>query len=143
MKKEKRMEKEEKQPENDENTQENEEKPGKKEKSVKTDKYGECRDDKGRFTEGNPGKPPGTKHTPKSIKERFFDEFGNLDADGKLEQLAKNDTKEFLRMLIQLLPKETKIDGDGNLTIKLFNFNNPDDLDQTNKGQDGDNSTKS
>lgn len=75
---------------------------------------------------GNPsGLPKGYRHASTKIKEQFLTAFsmsGGLKA--LVEWIEKKDSnrKEFYKMVIQLLPKDLNLDGDGlpiNITVSF------------------------
>jgi hypothetical protein len=76
------------------------------------------RDELGRFIPGKSGNPQGpyagVKHKASVIKEAFFDCFERIGGIAELVNWvnkSKMNRKEFYRMLLTILPKETLLEG--------------------------------
>jgi len=88
------------------------------EKTVETGSKQVLRDENGRILPGaslNPGgKPAGIKDKATKIKEAFFETFDKLGgAEALLKWINENrlNRKEFYKMVLQILPKETELSG--------------------------------
>jgi hypothetical protein len=73
---------------------------------IKTDGNGHDRDDKGRFVNGNPGKPKGVKHrSTRLVRHVLFDVFEKEFAAEKITSyMASLDDVDKLRFMVNLLP---------------------------------------
>lgn len=69
------------------------------------------RNEKGRFVQGNAGKPKGAKNKFTTLKEAFIGAFQEIGGQKALTQFAKNPKyrKDFLKMLASMLPKEVQV----------------------------------
>jgi predicted SAM-dependent methyltransferase len=88
------------------------------------------RDEKGRFrpgVSGNPNGPhSGLKHRASYIKECLFNVFDKWGGQEKLllwVKESKLNEREFIKMLLSVLPKEMQIDGDGLAQTKIILVN--------------------
>lgn len=64
---------------------------------------------KGQFSTGNPGKPPGAKnHISRTVKEKVLEVFNELQSHPKasLKAWAKTKPGEFYQIAAKLIPTE-------------------------------------
>ncbi len=89
-----------------------------KKATKKTSKEG--RDKKGRFGEGNSGRPKGTKNKYTTMKAAFTDAFEEIGGADALAEWAKKDKNKgtFYKILTKLLPSENTTTLEGNLTLE-------------------------
>ena len=90
----------------------------------KTEKYGQKRDAKGKFTKGNPGKPKGAKSKfTQDMKITFLNVFKRKGGeDWLLDWLnsSKRNETTFIQILARLLPTNVEMDAKGNITINVI-----------------------
>ena len=73
-----------------------------------------CRDAKGRFVKGAPGRPPNLKNKATRVKLAFLDVFMRLGGTEGLDEWvrsSKHNLREFYKMVLTILPKELTLDG--------------------------------
>lgn len=83
--------------------------------------------EKGKFKEGNPGKPKGAVNkTTKLVKEVFADVFDKMQTDqdarakkADLESWAKENPTEFYKLASKLIPVQIAGDADNPVPISL------------------------
>ena len=100
------------------------------------EKYGKFRDKKGRFTDRHPGFKKGVKEEISKAKLDIFEVYSRLGGvDGLHEWVNENkyNKREFFKSILQLLPKETRLEGEGIQTIvkNIVHYREPKDT----KGQ--------
>lgn len=73
------------------------------------------RDSSGKFLPGSGcGRPPGTPNLStldsRALRSRILRSWTDVDADGKLRDLAETDFPTYLKCVISLLPRDVNID---------------------------------
>ena len=90
----------------------------------------EMRNDKGQFIKGHPpSKPVGSVSRAHKIKEEFLEAFEMTGGQGELVKWIKENKwnrKEFLKMILTLLPKETKLEHGGEGLKIVYGYRNAD-----------------
>lgn len=90
-------------------------------------KSGEFRDEKGRFTPGNPGKPKGVKNRFTRIKEHILDAYDHQRGDEKLKEA---DFKYLMALVMGCMPKDDGGDSESNPDTLPFRVEAEPDADQ-------------